>query len=472
MYQKISLEELIEIIDEGIVILDKEYDIVLFNKKAKSLSGINIDQIKDEKFQEIFPELNDNNSLMLKVLQGSPSIIDYYQNITNKSKNKSSLLISCYPIIENDKVVASMEIYKDITKIELLSKKLYNLHLEKQKQFNNMPDILKNNTIYRCESIIGNNQYIKKAKETIIAIKNLDTSVMIYGETGVGKELFVQAIHYISDRYKHPFISYNCATFPENLMESILFGSVKGSYTGAEDKKGLFELANNGILFLDEINSMPIALQAKLLRVIQDKRVSRVGDANYKSVNVRVIASMNEEPLNAIQSGRLREDLYYRLNCTEIMIPPLRKRRDDIELLVKYYINMYNIALNKEIETISKEALKILIEYDWPGNVRELKHVIENIMNFKEENEIELRDVEHKIHVMKNYKEKIDNNNNSILTKKSCNVSLKKELEKYEKQIIKYALKLTKRNKAQAAKLLKIPKQTLNNKLIKFNLRQ
>ncbi len=466
MYKKIPLKDLIEMIDEGIVVLDSKYDITLFNQKAKSLNGLNPEEIKNKKFHQIFPELNNNNSLMLKVLNGSPSIIDYYQNISNECGSKSSLLISCYPIYAEDKVIASMEIYKDITKMDILSKKLCSIHINNIKQYDNIPNVLKNNTIYKCESIIGNSKEIKKVKETLSLIKNLDSSVLVFGETGVGKELFVQALHNMSNRNKFPFVSQNCAAFPENLMESILFGSVKGSFTGAEDKMGLFEIANNGVLYLDEINSLPMGLQVKLLRVIQDKRIMRIGDTKFIDVDVRIIASMNEEPLKAISNGKFREDLYYRLNSSELKIPPLRDRKEDIELFVNYYINIFNILLDKEIEGITKDALKVLTDYDWTGNVRELKHTIESIMNFKEEKEINIEDVRHKLCETKNQ------NSDNLFTKNQNNFvdSLNNKLQRYEKEIITKALKICNNNKTEAAKLLKIPKQTLHNKLNKLQI--
>lgn len=469
MYKNIPLKDLIEMIDEGIVVLDKNYDIILYNKKAKSLEGISPEDIKNKKFQQIFPELNENNSLMLKVLNGSPAILDYYQNIRNESGSKSSLLISCYPIYDNGEVIASMEIYKDITTTELMSKKLLNLYVNNLKKFEEIPNILKKDTVYTFESIIGNSSSIKRVKDTIMSIKNLSSSVLVYGETGVGKELFVQALYNISNRNKYPFISQNCAALPENLMESLLFGTVKGSYTGAEDKEGLFEMANNGILFLDEINSMPINLQVKLLRVLQDKRIRRIGDTKYRDLNVRVIASINENPLDAIKNGRLREDIYYRLNSSEIRIPPLRERKDDIELLVKYYINLFNISLNKNIVGISNKALKMLIDYDWPGNVRELKHVIEHIMNVIDEGEIKEKHLDFKL---SNMKSKINANSldNTETDQKINEDSLNYKLEKYEIEIINKALLKSHGNKTKAAKLLKIPKQTLNYKLKKYNI--
>lgn len=471
MYQKISLKDLIEMIDEGIVVLDKSYDIVLFNKKAKSLEGVGVNDIKTKKFQQIFPELNEKNSLMLNVLNGSPPILDYYQNISNESRSKSSLLISCYPIFENGNIAASMEIYKDITTIELLSKKLSNLYYNNMKQCNSIPNILKKETVYNSESIIGNSDSIKKVKKAIMSVKDLDSSVLIYGETGVGKELFVQALYNVSNRNKYPFISQNCAALPENLMEGILFGTVKGCYTGADDKEGLFEMADSGILFFDEINSMPIGLQVKLLRVLQDKKIRRIGGARYKDINVRIIASMNQSPSEVINSGCMREDIYYRLNATEIRIPPLRERKEDIELLVKYYINLFNTSLNKSVTGISSKALNMLVNYDWPGNVRELKHTIECIMNFIEEDEINEEHIKYKFSHMNGRSGSLEDSSNGQGHEEASVCSLKNKLQEYEKKIIAQALSRCGGNKTETSRLLKIPKQTLNNKLNKYNLK-
>jgi arginine utilization regulatory protein len=235
------------------------------------------------------------------------------------------------------------------------------------------------------------------------------------------------------------------------LLESILFGTVKGSFTGAEDRMGLFEIANNGTLYLDEINSMPVELQAKLLRVLQDGYIRRLGDVSEKKVDVRIIASINEDPLYCIKTGKLRNDLYYRLNVIELRIPELRKRKSDIPVLTKHFISMYNKIFNADISGISNDAMEKLMSYNWPGNVRELQHLIECIMNFKKDGIIKLNDLPDSY---KNIK------NNSLMN----------SVGEEEKKIITEAIRAFDNNVSKTAEYLNIPRSTLQYKLKKYKI--
>lgn len=212
-------------------------------------------------------------------------------------------------------------------------------------------------------------------------IAKSDSSVMIYGETGTGKELLAQSIHNASRRSNGPFLAINCAAIPENLLEGLLFGTEKGAYTGAESRPGLFEQADSGTLLLDEINSMPIHLQSKLLRVLQEGTLRRVGGATELRVDVRVLSNINIPPYQAIQENKLRRDLFYRLGVVNLNIPPLRDRKEDIALLAKNFIFKYNKKLEKNVNDIDGATLERFLAYDWPGNVRELQHAIEHAMN-------------------------------------------------------------------------------------------
>jgi len=204
---------------------------------------------------------------------------------------------------------------------------------------------------------------------------------MIYGETGTGKELFAQSIHNASHRSGGPFMAINCAAIPENLLEGILFGTSKGVYTGAVDKAGLFEQANGGTIFLDEINSMPVSLQAKLMRVLQEKKVRRLGHQEETSINVRVISSCNQEPNEAMEQQQLRHDLFYRLAVVYLMLPPLRRQTEDILMLCDHFIEQYNHRLHKSVNALHPNVISAFLDYDWPGNVRQLENCIESAMN-------------------------------------------------------------------------------------------
>ena len=217
--------------------------------------------------------------------------------------------------------------------------------------------------------------------------------ILIYGETGTGKELIVQAIHGASPQRRAPLIAQNCAAIPEALLEGILFGTVKGGFTGAIDRPGLFELANGGVLFLDEINSMSLPLQAKLLRVLQENKVRRVGGQTEIPIDLHLITATNLHPSKLLNSGDLRLDLYYRINVMFLEIPPLRRRREDIPLLVDSFISHYNKVFSKQVVATDKDSMDFFLQYEWPGNIRELKNMIERAMNLVDGELIHLDDL-------------------------------------------------------------------------------
>lgn len=237
---------------------------------------------------------------------------------------------------------------------------------------------------YSFHNIVGKSKKIREIFSLIEKIAPTNSTVLITGESGTGKELVAKAIHFSSQRKDQPFVSINCGALPENLLESELFGHVKGSFTGAyTDKKGLFEVAHKGTILLDEISEMSLWMQVKLLRVLQEKKIRRVGGTEEKEVDVRIIASTNVDLSEKIKEGKFREDLYYRLNVIRINLPPLRDRREDIPLLVEHFIKIYNQKTGKNIKGIKEDALKILEAYHWPGNVRELENCIERAVVFE-----------------------------------------------------------------------------------------
>jgi len=306
---------------------------------------------------------------------------------------------------------------------------------------------------YNFQHIIGNNDILICCKDKAARASKTTSPILIYGETGTGKELFVQAIHNNSDRNNRPFIAQNCAAIPSNLLEGILFGISKGAFTGAEDKKGIFELANEGTLYLDELNSMPIELQGKLLRVLQDGTIRRLGSSKNRSVDIRFIVSLNEWPELLIEEGKLRKDLFYRLNVVRIDLPPLRNRKEDIPLIIEHFIKKFNEKFHADIDDIEISSLEKLINLDWQGNVRELEHVIEGVFNLKQKGKINDKDLEY-----------------LGLNIKNKNMSLKSKIEGIEKTFIKEALIINKYNITKAADFLQVPRQTLQSKIKKYNI--
>ena len=231
--------------------------------------------------------------------------------------------------------------------------------------------------LYSFDSIIGSAPLLRKGIETARAASRTSSHVMIWGESGSGKELFAQAIHVEGSRKNKPFIPINCAAIPENLLEGFMFGTVKGAFTDAADRAGLFENANGGTLMLDEINSMPLGLQAKLLRAIQENKIRRVGSQKEIAIDVRIISTLNEHPLKAVERGVLRKDLYYRLAVVGILVPPLKERKEDILYLADYFINTSKVERPLAAVRLSDTVRSMFINYNWPGNIRELQNVIE-----------------------------------------------------------------------------------------------
>lgn len=306
---------------------------------------------------------------------------------------------------------------------------------------------------YTFEDIVGDSWKIVECREKGKKVSRTSSPILIFGETGTGKELFVQAIHNSSNRSRKPFIAQNCAAIPANLLEAMLFGTVKGGFTGAEDKKGLYEQANGGTLYFDELNSMPLELQGKILRVLQEGIIRRVGGTEAKQIDVRTIASINESPELLLEKGSLRRDLYYRLNVVRIDIPPLRERKEDIPTLVDYFINKFNYKFNGSIIGVEEMALEKLILSEWEGNVRELEHIIEGAFNLNQDGYITLKDLQ-----------------DAGLNKFARIKSLSEKLMEVEKKYILEALVITKYNVSRAAQILKIPRQTLQSKIKKLNI--
>jgi arginine utilization regulatory protein len=318
---------------------------------------------------------------------------------------------------------------------------------------------------YKFEKIQGKNRVFCETISMARKAANTLSPILIFGETGTGKELFAQSIHNASERCNHPFVAINCAAIPETLLEGILFGTVRGAFTEAIDRPGLFEEASKGTIFLDEINSMPVALQAKLLRVVQEKTIRRVGGVKDIHVDPRFISSSNVEPYDAVTQGMLRSDLFYRLGVVCLEIPPLRKRKDDIFLLALYFIDKACKKLEKSEKSLSIEVIKLLEQNDWPGNVRQFENAIECAVNFADdESEITLSHFPRHLRLVStNYVEhkttNIDNN-----------ISLKNEMDRAE--IIKVITILEQMNGSvsQAAKKLGISRQSLYYRMKKYSI--
>lgn len=467
MHALLSLEHvkiMLEYISDGVQIVDSKGNLIYCNRNSALLDDINIEDSIGKHITEIYPSLKEEESTLLQVLQTRTPILNREQTYRTYKGKSIATINSTLPIINNDRVEGAIEISKNITSFKELTEKMIDLQSKVEKKEKGP---YRASAGFRFEDIITTHAEFNRVKAVAMKAAATDIPVLIYGETGTGKELLTQAIHNSSKRKNRPFIAQNCAALPGSLLEGILFGTVKGGFTGAVDRPGLFELADTGTLFLDEINSMPQELQAKLLRVLQDGKIRRIGDTKEYHVDVRIIAATNIEPNLAIDLGLIRRDLYYRLNTVTLWIPKLSDRKEDIPLLTQFFIKKYNGLLYRGIKNVSQDVMKLFMDYPWEGNVRELEHVIEGAVNFVDGDLINLSDLPY------NLKKHYDTHKGHHHSQ-PCNLDeasgLVDALEMAEKALIENALDAAGGNTTKAAKRLRIPRQTLQYKMKKYQL--
>lgn len=317
--------------------------------------------------------------------------------------------------------------------------------------------------------IIGNTKEIYEIRKVIASISNTNLTVLIMGETGTGKGLVALAIHNNSNRRNNLLLEINCANIPSSLLESELFGYKKGAFTGAlEDKPGKFNIADSGTIFLDEISEMPLSMQARFLQVLQDGEFSPIGGIEDSKVNVKIIAATNTNPMELIEQGRLRQDLYYRLNVINIVIPPLRKRKKDIDLLREYFVEKYCLLYNKKPVNLSKRLCNMFINYDWPGNVRELENTIKSVIALENEN-FALNELKKKI-VREPFGDKIRQELYDDIGPLSLKEISRKIARQVEENAITKALNLSGVNKKTAARMLKVSYKSLLSKIKEYGI--
>ncbi len=448
------LSAILKTIDEGIHVVNTEGETIFYNEVAARHDGMEIKEVQGKPLLDVFPSLTENSSTLLQVIKTGKSIYNQTQVYVNVHGARIDTINTTLPIFLEKEIIGAVEIAKDYSQIKKLAESL--LDLQKNVIKNNKKKTSKN-VKYTLDDLKSVNPGFIGMKDEAEKLAKSNSPILVYGESGTGKELFVQGIHHASDRGDGPFIAQNCAAIPETLLESMLFGTAKGSYTGAVERKGLFELADGGTLFLDELHTMPIELQAKLLRVLEDGMIRRVGSAQNLSVDVRVIAAMNVHPNTALQNQKLRSDLYFRLNVFTFSLPPIRERKEDILFLTNYFIESFNKVLGKDVKWIEGNVEAFFLNHPWPGNVRELKHTIEYMMNVCDGINLQMKDLpimmKQQADMIETYEE---------------NLSLRKNVEQLESNLIHKALDLSAGNINQAAKLLEIPRQTLQYKIKKI----
>ena len=368
---------------ESVVICDAQSRMYLLNDAAVKLDSMVTRDVLGESLADVYEMLDGEEMAIPWCIREKKPKLDHRQYYATRYGRTVNTVSNTWPIVQNGQVLGAFNILEDWSEMDHLHKQIIELQgkLTAQTAAGKKGAKSALTAKYKFRDIIHTSPRMSSIITKCRRVAKSDSSVMIYGETGSGKELFVQSLHNASARADGPFIAINCAALPENLLEGLLFGTEKGAYTGAEKRAGLFEQANHGTLFLDELNSMNVTLQAKLLRVLQDGVIRRLGGTQEIQVDVRVLSALNIPPYQAIAENKLRQDLYYRLGVVSITIPPLRERKEDIPLLSKHFIMNYSKSLMKNVRNIDQATLEKFQAYDWPGNVRELQHAIEHAMN-------------------------------------------------------------------------------------------
>ncbi|MCK8059924.1 MULTISPECIES: sigma-54-dependent Fis family transcriptional regulator [unclassified Fusibacter] len=449
-------DTMLEHMAEGIIVIDSEGIITHFNEPASGIAGVDGESVIGKHLLKVFGKLKQDQSTLMRVLKYGEPVVDFLQEYENARGEKQAILSSTFPILENGMVIGAFEIYRDLKPYRMMIEKLGTFIVSKKNK--------DSRTIHTCEAIVGKHPSIIRLKEKIASVALTPSTVLITGETGTGKELVAQALHSHSARSNKPFVAQNCAAIPGTLLESVLFGTVIGSFTGAKNTRGLFELANGGTLFLDEINAMPYDLQSKLLRVLQDGVVRPIGSEVDLVVDVRVVASSNSDLKKAIRVNEFRPDLYYRLNVVGFHLPALRERISDIGLLVDHFSLLLSGSMDKPLKHFDQSAIEILTEKQWEGNIRELKALIERIYNLYETTAVD------KMVLLECIEEDQEPAVNAGVSKTYGHLQLKSRVASFEINCIQEALSATGGHISKAADLLGLPKQTLHNKMKKYEL--
>ncbi|WP_143753468.1 sigma-54 interaction domain-containing protein [Dethiobacter alkaliphilus] len=451
---RLILWTIINSIEDAISVVDENGIGILFNKAYCKLTGLRETDVLNKPAEV---DIAEGESVHMKVLETGKSIKGVPMKV---GPYKRHVMVSCAPLLMHGRLRGSVGIIHDVSEIRALMEELQRTK-QKVRQLESK---------YSFNDIIGKSAALQQAIELAQLAAATPANVLLRGDCGTGKELFAHAIHEASPRRNQQFIRVNCSALPESLLESELFGYTEGAFTGARKhgKKGLFEEACGGTIFLDEIGSMELSLQAKLLRVLQEGEIVRIGEARPIPVDVRIIAATNANLEALITAGKFRKDLYYRLNVFPILIPPLAERKDDVPLLAQYYLNRMGQDYNRLGAKLSPQAAEMLRQYHWPGNVRELKNVIARALINLKQNETVVQ-THHLVFSLLNGDE-------AVMEKEQRSCAYGGEPldvlhARWEKSVLMSALQAADGNKTEAAKALNISIRNLYNKLNRYGIK-
>jgi transcriptional regulator with PAS, ATPase and Fis domain len=459
---KAFYETVIQTTDSSVTVIDNNERVCTWTDGAEKIFSVDYQDIIGRPITDFFDY--ENLEILQSLYQGKSIVGQHHQ-----PRSDLFVLINSNPVYFNDQIIGAVVSETNITNQVVLNEKLFNMSNEVHRleqevaKYKDSPDPF--------NSIKGKSSALQKTIHLAKKVCSVKSTVLILGESGVGKEVFAKAIHEASEEPNAPFISINCGAIPASLFESELFGYERGAFSGADNKgkKGKIELAKGGTLFLDEVGEMPLNMQVKLLRVLQERKYYRVGGEKEININFRVIAATNRDLKELMKEGKFREDLYYRLNVVSLHIPPLRERKEDIIEITHYFLNDFSLNYNRPIHELSPEVIHELLRYDWPGNIRELRNVVERLVVFATDGVVK-----------RGY---LPFNSNSISFENSKNIepnvhiesdftilSLQEEMDQHEKKVIERALHLSDGNKLICARQLGITRATLYNRLKRLGL--
>jgi len=450
---KNMLETILDLSSDGIIAVDRDYKITMCNKSFASFLNRKPEDIIGKHVKDVY-----GNPIFPKAMETGEPEYGYLTTLNGKE-----IIANRVPIVKDGQIVGALGsiVFGNLDDFFALTKKIQRL----KSQLDYYKDELEKVqwTKHTFDHIVGKSKEIVAVKETARRVAHSNSTVLITGESGTGKELFAHALHTESMRRKGPFVKVNCAAVPENLLESELFGYQEGAFTGARKggQIGKFEMANGGTIFLDEIGDMSFHMQAKLLRVVQEKEIERLGDNRPRKIDVRVVTATNRNLEELIAEGKFREDLYYRINVVSLNIPPLRERLDDLELLVDYFVKRFNKQFGQNVKGVAQDVMNIFYNHDWPGNIRELENVVERAFNVLDGDMIQKKH-------LPLYLQKISLHKNQRVS----TGGLPELVEEAEKEAILEALSAANGNKMRAAKLLGISRAGLYKKLKRYKINE
>lgn len=460
------LKDIIDNIHESVFVTDEADKVIIYNHETEKIEGMKREDVLGKTELEVYtsPEYFFYKEVVCKVKKTGKPVIEQPYQYALPNGRKINMIFSTFPFAHEGKIAAVYTIARNMNQIaDFLA-----TTLEMQKKFMKEEKSHLVGAKYFLEDIVGDNHKITETVSLARKIASNCSPVLIVGDTGTGKELFAHGIHNASLYSEGPLVPVNCAAIPETLLESILLGTVKGAFTGAVESPGLFEQAEGGTIFLDEINSMPAQLQAKLLRVLQDKVVRRIGSKEEIPVNCRIISAINKDPFAAVNEKLIRSDLFYRLAAVTINIPPLRERKDDIKIFALHFIEKFNIKFGLFIKVISDDLINVLQQYNWPGNVRELENVIEGAMNLVKIGEETLEPD----HLPEYYKRRLLKAGENTASINIEGGTLNSALLEIEIKKIQDTLRKNKGNISKTAQELGISRQNLHYKIRTFGIQK